>query len=164
MSPALSVTVASVEVVAVTVLAGAVELLVEPVAAVVDVAPEVSGEVLVPVLVVLAGVELVVTGVAAGKVLCVWLELLFAELSAACAGIAIVVNSNPEQAIASTRAATDRKLINMFSPWNSFELLFRTASQTSVRAYGLRDERWLRLKILELPLLNTNLSWNLQRP
>lgn len=36
--------------------------------------------------------------------------------------------------------------------------------QNSVRAYGLRNEQYLRLKILELSLLNTNLHWHFQRP
>ena len=127
MSPALRVTVATVEVVAVTPLAGVTEVLVEPVAVVVGVAPEVCCEVLLPVLAVLdvlVGVEPVVTGVAVGALLCVWLEL--SKLSAARAAGTVVVNSKPEHAIASTRAATDRKLINMYSPWNSFEFLIRT--------------------------------------
>ena len=127
MSPALRVTVATVEVVAVTPLVGVIEALVEPVAVVVGVAPEVCCEVLLPVLAVLdvlVGVEPVVTGVAVGALLCVWLEL--PELSAARAAGTVVVNSKPEHAIASTRAATDRKLINMHSPWNSFKLLIRT--------------------------------------
>ena len=116
MSPALRVTVATVEVVAVTPLAGVIVALVEPVSVVVDVAPEVCCEVLLPVLAVLdvlVGVEPVVTGVAVGALLCVWLEL-----SAARAAGTVVVNSKPEHAIASTRAATDRKQIKMYSPWN----------------------------------------------
>ena len=127
MSPALRVTVATVEVVAVTPVVGVIEALVEPVAVVVGVAPEVCCEVLLPVLAVLdvlVGVEPVVTGVAVGALLCVWLEL--SKLSAARAAGTVVVNSKPEHAIASTRAATDRKLINMYSPWNSFEWPIRT--------------------------------------
>ena len=115
MSPALRVTVATVEVVAVTPVVGVIEALVEPVAVVVGVAPEVCCEVLLPVLAVLdvlVGVEPVVTGVAVGALLCVWLEL--SKLSAARAAGTVVVNSKPEHAIASTRAATDRKLINMY--------------------------------------------------
>jgi hypothetical protein len=129
-SPALRVTVATVDVVAVTPLAGVIEALVEPVAVVVGVAPEICCEVLLPVLAVLdvlVGVEPVVTDVAVGALLCVWLELPeLDELSAARAAGTVVVNSKPEHAIASTRAATDRKLINMYSPWNSFEFLIRT--------------------------------------
>lgn len=137
MSPALSVTVAVVEVVAVvTPLAGVIEALVEPVAVVVDVVPEVCCEVPLPVLVVLevlAGVELVVTGVVAGWLLCVWLEVPeLDEVSAACAAGAVVINSKPEYAIASTRAATDRKLINICSPSNAFELLIHIAYYKSV--------------------------------
>lgn len=112
--------VATVALVSVTPLAGVIAALVEPVAAVVDVAPEVCCEGLLPVLAVLAalvGVELVVTGDATGRPLCVLLELPeLDELSAACVAGAVVVNSKPAHAIASVRAATDRKLINMYSP------------------------------------------------
>jgi hypothetical protein len=134
-SPALSVTAAAVEVVAVTPVAGVIEVLVEPVAVVVDVAPEVCCEVLLPVPAVLevpVVVEVVVTGVAAGGLPGVWLEL--DVVSAACAAGTVVTSSKLEHATANTRVATDRKLINMYPPWNL--LLIRTNTVRLTRGFS----------------------------
>jgi len=80
-------------------------------AVVVEVAPEACCEVLLLVLAVSVDVVPVATGVAAAKPLCAWLEL-----SEVVAADTVAVNSKPEHAIAKTRAATDLKLINMYSP------------------------------------------------
>jgi hypothetical protein len=107
----------TVEGVAVTPFTGGVKALVGLVAAVVDGAPEVCCEVLLLVLAVPVGVELVVTGIATGRLLCVLLELPeLDELPEVVAAETAVVNSKLEHAIASARAAIDLKLINMDSP------------------------------------------------
>ena len=108
-------TAVSVAGVVTTPLAGVIEAADDPAAVVV--APVLVCAEVLPVLTGLVGVKAGVTGVATGKLLCVWLELLEAyELPWVEAADTVVIKNKLEHEIASTLAAIDLIRINMYSP------------------------------------------------